>query len=583
MSKYKGFRPDWEEYAPEKGTYRSILKWGDPNEHKEPNERLYNLMKTFFGMTDEDFKVKQDEGNEQVDFDLPLDISAEDIVFLQNVCGADNVKTDPYSRLSVAYGKTMYDLYRLREKVVENIPSAVVYPTCKEEIEKIVPYCDEHGIPVYVYGGGSSVTRGVEAYKGGITLDMRPNFNKVIEFNETDQTITVEAGMSGPKLEQTLNDAIKLFGAKRQYTCGHFPQSFEYSSVGGWVVTRGAGQNSTYYGNIKDIVMGQEYVTPTGIIKSYGLPAHAVGPDLDELMMGSEGAYGILTHVKLRVYRLTKDNRRKFSYIFKNWEDARNAAREIMQAEAGFPSVFRLSDPEESDVMLKLYKVEGTILERIMELFGFKKMERCLFLGWTEGEKGFSRNLKRVVHRICKKHGGLYLTGYPTSSWEHGRFRDPYMREALQDFGIVIDTMECSVTWDMMDKVHKGVREFAKSRPQTICMTHLSHAYPQGANLYFIFIGKFKDKEEYLEYQFGIFDRIQKYGASVSHHHGVGKMTAKWVESSIGTTNLDVFRALKDHFDPNNIMNPGGTLGLDMEESEKRVPKYANKLWTDLH
>lgn len=534
-------------------------------------------------MTDEDFKVKEDEGNELVDFDVPLNISQEDIAFLESICGTDNVKTDNYSRLSVAYGKTMYDTYRLRERIVENIPSAVVYPTCKKEIKQIVPYCSEHNIAVYVYGGGSSVTRGVEAYRGGITLDMRPHFNKVIDFNETDQTITVQAGMSGPQLEETLNNAMERFGAKRKYTCGHFPQSFEYSSVGGWVVTRGAGQNSTYYGNIKDIVMGQEYVTPTGIVKSYGLPAHAVGPDLDELMMGSEGAYGILTHVKLKIFRLTKQNRKKFSYIFKNWKDAQNAAREIMQAEAGFPSVFRLSDPEETDVMLKLYKVEGTILESAMELMGFKKMQRCLFLGWTEGEKGFSKNLKRVVHRVCKKHGGMFLTGYPTSKWEHGRFTDPYLREALQDFGVVIDTMECGVTWDMMDKVHSGVREFAKSRPQTVCMTHLSHAYPQGANLYFIFIGKFKDKEEYLEYQFGIFDRIEKCGASVSHHHGVGKMTAKWVESSIGTTNLNVFRALKNHFDPNNIMNPGGTLGLDMSESDRRIPRYADKVWGDFH
>ena len=579
MSKYKGFEPDWENYAPEEGTYRSILKWGDPNENKHPNERLYKLMKSTFGMTDEDFAQKHNEGNEQVKLNAPVNLDKKHIEFFESVCGKENVKTDDYSRLSVSYGKTMYDLYRLRENIAENLPDAVIYPNSKEEIEKIVPYCNEHNIPVYVYGGGSSVTRGVEPFKGGISFDMRKHFNKVIEFNETDQTITVEAGMSGPKLEETLNNAESIFNAKMAYTCGHFPQSFEYSSVGGWVVTRGAGQNSTYYGNIKDMVMQQEYITPAGKVKSYGLPAHAVGPDLDEIMMGSEGAFGVLTHVKLRFFKLTKDNRRKFSYIFKNFEDARNAAREIMQAEAGFPSVFRLSDPEETDVMLKLYKVEGTVLEKAMNAMGYKPMQRCLFLGWTEGQKGFSKNLKKTVHKICRNNGGLYLTGYPTTGWEHGRFTDPYLRESLQDFGIVIDTMECGVTWSMMGKVHDGVREFAKSRPDTICMTHLSHAYPQGANLYFIFIGKFKDKEEYLNYQFGIFDNIAYYGASVSHHHGVGKMTAKWVEGSIGTDNLNVFRALKNHFDPKNIMNTGGTLGLDMKKEEKRIPEYAGKKW----
>ncbi len=202
-------------------------------------------------------------------------------------------------------------------QIIENIPELVLYPSDKEQSEKLIPYCNDHKIPVYIYGGGSSVTRGVEAYKGGITLDMRPNFNKVIEFNETDQTITVQAGMSGPRLEEVLNSAEEMFGAKRAYTCGHFPQSFEYSSVGGWVVTRGAGQNSTYYGNIRDMVMGQEYVTPNGIISSYGLPAHAVGPEIDEIMMGSEGAFGVLTHVKLKVFRLTDKNRKKFSFIFK--------------------------------------------------------------------------------------------------------------------------------------------------------------------------------------------------------------------------------------------------------------------------
>ena len=150
-----------------------------------------------------------------------------------------------------------------------------MYPDTKQQIEQIVALCAEKKIPLYVYGGGSSVTRGVECMKGGISLDMRLRFNKVVSFNEVDQTITVEAGMSGPKLEQTLNDAPHTLGAKRAYTCGHFPQSFEYSSVGGWVVTRGAGQNSTYYGCISDIVLGQEYATPVGNIAICRRPSAA--------------------------------------------------------------------------------------------------------------------------------------------------------------------------------------------------------------------------------------------------------------------------------------------------------------------
>ncbi|MGF7059626.1 FAD-binding oxidoreductase [Brassicibacter mesophilus] len=571
--KYKGFEPMWHKEAPPEGSYRSIFKWGDPKEYKIPNERLYNMMKKIFKVTDDDFKAPRNLGLDRVNYDKEIKLTKEQIQMFKNIVGEENVKTDDYTRLQVAYGKTMYDLMRLRKGIIENIPDVVLYPRNKEDIEKIVNYCNQKLIPLYVYGGGSSVTRGVECTNGGVSLDIRVHFNKVIEFNEVDQTITVESGMSGPDLEKVLNSAPELFGAKRRYTCGHFPQSFEYSVVGGWVVTRGAGQNSTYFGKIENIVISQEYATPVGIIKSDSYPANATGPSIDHIMMGSEGAFGILTHVTLKMFRYMPENQRKFSYIFKNWEDARNAAREIMQAQFGYPSVFRLSDPEETDVMLKLYGVEDTILNKIMTLKGYKEMERCLFLGFTDGEKDFTKNIKKKAHKICKQYGGMYLTGYPVKSWEKGRFRDPYMRDIMQDFGIMTDTLECSVTWDNMKEVHEGVRKYCKSRPNTICLTHMSHVYPQGANLYFIFIAKMDSLEEYVEYHRGILDNIQKYGASMSHHHGIGKMIAPWLEGQIGKNQMNIYKALKKHFDPNNIMNPGGTLGLDLDENEKRFNK----------
>lgn len=568
------FYPKWCEEAPPANSYRSILKWGDPKEFKHPNKRLYALMKRTFNMTDEDFKKPMNMGLERVKYDKPIKLNKEQINKFIQIVGNENVKTDDYSRLQIAYGKTMLDLMRLREGIVENVPDIVIHPRNGEDIEKIVKYCNEERIPVYIYGGGSSVTRGVECIKGGVSLDMRVHMNKVIKFNEKNQTITVEAGMSGPKLEETLNNAIELFGAKRKYTCGHFPQSFEYSAVGGWVVTRGAGQNSTYYGKIEDMVICQEYVTPVGIIKTDEYPAAATGPSIDEIMMGSEGAYGVLVSVTLKIFRYMPENQRRFSYIFKNWDSAMEAAREIMQGQFGFPSVFRLSDPEETDVALKLYGVEGTAIDKIMTLRGYKPGERCMFLGFTDGEKAFTKVVKRKVHNICKKYGAMYTTGYVTKGWEKGRFRDPYMREDLQDYGIMTDTLECSVTWDTMKKVHEGVRAFCKSRPNTICMTHMSHVYPQGANLYFIFIARISKIDEYLDYQYGILDNIQKYGASMSHHHGIGKMIAPWLEDQIGKNQIEVFRALKKHFDPNNIMNPGGTIAVDLDDKNKRIRKH---------
>lgn len=564
------FQPDWYQEAPPEGSYRSILKWGDPLEFKHPNPRLYELMKQVFHMTDEDFKNKEKMGLEKVSYNIPIKLKPEQVNFFKNLIGEENVKTDEYSRLQIAYGKTMIDLMRLREGIVENVPDIVLHPRDKKDVENIVKFCNEEHIAVYVYGGGSSVTRGVECVNGGVSLDMRVHMNKVIKFSEINKTITVEPGMSGPNLEKTLNDAVNTLGAKRAYTCGHFPQSFEYSCVGGWVVTRGAGQNSTYFGKIEDIVICQEYVTPVGIIRTKEYPATATGPSIDEIMMGSEGTFGVLVSVTLKVFKYMPENQKRFSFIFKNWQDARDAAREIMQGQFGFPSVFRLSDPEETDIALKLYGVEGTPIDSMMNLRGFKKGERCLMLGFTDGEKSFSKLVKKNIMKVCRRYHAMYTTGYVTKGWEKGRFKDPYMREDLEDYGLMTDTLECSVNWEQLSYVYEGVRKYCKSRPDTICMTHMSHFYPQGCNLYFIFIAKLNKIDEYLDYQYGILDNIQKYGAAMSHHHGIGKMTAPWLEGEIGKNQMEVIKTLKNHFDPNGIMNPGGTLGLDLPEDKKK-------------
>ena len=487
--------------------------------------------------------------------------------------GEEGFSVSDYDRLAVAYGFTAYDILRLRHKVIDSVPDVVLYPDTTEQVEKIVAYSTEHDIPLYVYGGGSSVTRGVEPVKGGISLDMRKRFNKVLSFNEIDQTITVQAGMSGPDLEKTLQNAPELFGAKRQYTCGHFPQSFEYSSVGGWTVTRGAGQNSTYYGCISDIVLSQKYATPIGTIQTSHYPREACGPDLNQIMMGSEGTFGVLTEVTLKIFRWMPENRKRFSYIFKTWDDAMKAAREMMQHECGYSSVFRLSDQEETSMMLRLYNVDDTPLYPLLDKLGYKDMERCLFLGFTDGEKGYSKNVAKNISRIARQHGGLPLTGYVTRSWEKGRFNDPYLRDTLMDFGITTDTLECTVNWSNMEQVHLDVRKVCHALPNTVVTTHMSHCYPQGANLYFIFLTKMQDEKAFKAYHTTILDAIQRSGASISHHHGIGKMFAPWLEGYIGDKEYGVFKVLKNYFDPKYNMNPGGTIGLDLLPEEKKFDR----------
>jgi len=576
MAEKNKFVPDWYEERTPDGSFRSLMKWGDPEGIKHPNSGLVKLVMHEFGLDEAWLSKAKNLSLDKIEDTVPCTLDPQHLAALTKIVGAENVRKDTYERIKRSYGKGMLDALRLRRKLVENIADAVVSPRNTEDVRKIVAYANDHKIPLYIFGGGSSVTRGMEAtLSGSISLDMSRHMTKVVSFNEIDQTITVQAGLSGPALEHILNHAPKELGAKRKYTLGHFPQSFEYSSVGGWVVTRGAGQNSTYYGKIENMVIAQQYVTPIGTLQTCPQPAAATGPDFDQVMMGGEGSFGVLTEVTLRLSRLMPENRKKFSYMFKNWEDAMAASREVMQGEFGFPSVFRISDPEETDVMMQLYHITDSPADAILKKMGYKPMQKCLMLGFTDGELGFSINIDHKMRRIFKQYGAFELTfAKVTEAWEKGRFTDPYMREDLMDFGVLIDTLECGVTWSQMPEVHKKVRAFVKQRPHTICMTHISHAYPQGANLYFIFIAKMDTIREYLDLQYGIIEAITKAGASVSHHHGVGKQTAPWLEAQIGKEQMDVIRTLKKHFDPNNIMNPGGTLGLDMS------PAQANRKWS---
>ena len=560
---YKDFEPQWIKEPPVEKSYRSIMKWGDPARYKRPKEGLYKLIKKQFNLTDDDFKQMVDVGNEKVDFHADSRLSAAQLDELRAIVGEQNVTTDDFERVAVCYGKTMIDIMRMRKGIVENVPDAVVYPSTTEDVEKLVAFSKKHKVYLYVYAGGSSVTCGTECMRTpNIILDIRKNFNKVIAFNEVNQTITVQPGISGPDLEKILNNAPEMFGAAHALTCGHFPQSFEYSCVGGWVVTRGSGQNSTYYGCAADLVLCQEYVTPVGKIRTDSAPRKATGPNIDQIMMGSEGTFGILTEVTLKVFKKSAKNR-KFSYMFPTWEDGMAAMREVMQGEFGYPSVFRLSDAEETDMMMHMYGIAESPLNALLAAKGFKPNRRCLLLGFTDGEDGLQRNIVKNIRKIAHKYNAMSLTGYVTTAWEHGRFSDPYLRDTIQDYGIIIDTLECAVNWDNMAKVHLEVREAVKKWENAICTTHISHSYPQGANLYFIFVIRTTDLEAFKKYHSTILEAIMKSGAALSHHHGIGKLFAPFLEGSIGTEQLNVIKALKHYFDPDGLLNAGGTLALD--------------------
>ncbi len=332
MTEQDRFNPRWITTPPEKRSYRAIFKMGGQNEFKHPSSAWYAMLKNKLGLTDSDFQQKIDVGNEPVTLNAPPALESVQIEKLITIIGKENVSTDIYNRAKYSHGQMVEEILDLRDQKIRSVTDVVVHPRHKEDVSAIVAFCNQKNIPIYVYGGGSSVTKGVTPKKGGVTLVLTTHMNQLLELNETNQTATVQPGMMGPDYEAALNEAPARLHAERSYTCGHFPQSFEISSVGGWVVTLGSGQASTYYGDAYHLVLAQEYVTPAGDFKTFEFSGTATGPKVNDIMKGSEGAYGILVELTLRIYRYQPQNRQYFSFMFPSWEKAVAASREIMQA-----------------------------------------------------------------------------------------------------------------------------------------------------------------------------------------------------------------------------------------------------------
>lgn len=558
----KRFEPEWREDVPSAGSYRSIFKY-DPTKFKHPSRAWFEMFKSEFGMTDDDFRKRRPGGDEQVKIDHAIKLSGAQLQDFREMVGEANVATDDYSRVKFSQGKSLDENLSLRRNIVPKAPDAVLHPRDKEDVKKIVAYCNANRIPIVTYGGGSGVVLGTRPDYGGVVVVMRTHMNKLLKINELNKTCVVQPGMMGPDYEAALNCAREQFGTAAAYTCGHFPQSFELASVGGWIAALGSGQASTYYGDAYDIVHSQEYVTPAGVIKTGDIPGTATGPKVNDILKGNEGAYGVLVEATMKIFNYLPENRQRFAFMFPSWEQAVNASRRIVQGEFGVPAVYRISDPEETEIGLKLKGFDGGLFGAFLRSRGLQPRQRCLCIGTVEGEKTFAVNVKKQVKRIARAHGAVSLSGYATKQWEHGRYSDVHMREDLLDYGVVIDTLETGVTWDNLHNLHRNVRAFVKQRPGTCCLTHASHFYPEGTNLYFIFMMKPKSEQEFFDFRAEVVSRIVERGGSVSHHHGIGRMFAPWMEKHLGREQMEVLRALKRHFDPNNIMNPGGTLALD--------------------
>jgi alkyldihydroxyacetonephosphate synthase len=539
-------------------TYRDILKWGDERETKIDRGTI-RVIQEKFGYTNEDLNKSVFLGNQEVRLSNKPKLSDSLIQELKEIVGEENIQIDDYSRASHAYGKYYADLLKLRKGEISNPPDAVVFPKTNDEIVRILKTCNQNKIPVTPFGGHSSVTRGIETLMGGISLDLTKHFNKVLEVNEINSTVKVQTGIYGPAFEEYLNN----YGAG--YSCGHFPQSFEYSTVGGWIAAKGAGQASTGYGKIEHMVLSLKVITPKGIIETKTYPASAQGWDLHQLFFGSEGTLGVITEATMKIRKYRPKVTQYASFVFKDFKSSVEAMRTVMQSGVGLPHLFRISDPEETEIAFKTKEFDGTLADKVLNTLGYKAGERCLMFVAVEGDKSYTKQVKSAIKKIAKKYRAFSIGASPTKKWLEQRYSSAYLRDPLMDLGIMTDTLETAVMWNDLLPLWSAVRNYLKSRDKTVVMVHISHVYENGANLYFTFLSPMKtgdERNDYIHYHKGIIETIQKNKGSLSHHHGVGKSLAPWMEQELGKEAMELMQAIKNHLDPNGIMNPGNTLGL---------------------
>ncbi len=534
-------------------TFRSVIRWGDPAQSGALNAATREALREQFNLSDTAFEQPFQAGDEPLRV-APGQLSDEQLHELQQLVGPENVDTSDVARARRSSGQSYLDVLRFRLGQLPKAPDAVVAPRNEAEIDALLAFCGRHSMPIVPVGGSTSVTRATEFPQGGICLDLSRHLNRVLEVDAKSGFARVQAGLLGPHYEAYLN--------QQGFTCGHFPQSFEHSTVGGWLAARGAGQQSTYYGKIEDIVLGMKVLTPAGSIDCKPYARTSTGPDWKHIFLGSEGCLGIITEATLKIWPVR--GRSFFSFFLPSWEKGVELLREILQADFGRPGVLRLSDPEETELGLKLNGMAGGTTDTWLQRLGYKPGERCLMLGSAEGDTQSGLLLAARVHALALLRGALPLGPGPTRKWWKQRFHHPYLRAPMMDLGLIVDTLETSVSWTGLNALRQGVRQVLKARPRTLAMCHISHAYQTGANLYFIFtspIDRDRQLEDYQQFHQQVVDAILAHGGSLSHHHGIGRLFAPWFREFAGATALDLLAGVKRQLDPQGIMNPGA-LGL---------------------
>lgn len=486
---------------------------------------------------------------------------------LYALIGQPNVRDSDYERAAHARGKSYHDLLWLRAGQLDDAPDAVVYPHSAEDVVHVLRWAEETRTAVIPFAGGSSVVGGVtgtpSAFNASIALDLT-EMNKMIAVDPVAMTATAEAGIYGSDFEAALN--------AQGFKHGHHPQSFEFSTLGGWIAARGAGQQSNAYGRAEDWFAGGDVATSRGVWHLPALPASAAGPDLRALIAGSEGALGVITQATVRIHRMPEASDYS-AFLFANFAAGAKAIRHIIQAEIPIATM-RLSDPDETYFFQAFGKagqaptLKDRIQSQVLKLSGMGEKPCALILG-LEGEKNMVRFAGLAARRFIQAAGGMSAGRGPAKRWYDGRFHGPYTRDPLMDRGLGVDTLETATTWSNVDRLHTAVRnaldEAMKAQSPVkgargIVLAHISHSYHDGASLYFTFIfPRDLDNEiaQWRAIKAAASDAIANNGGTISHHHGVGEDHRPWLEAEKGVAGISVLRAIKRELDPAGVLNPG--------------------------
>ena len=493
------------------------------------------------------------------DFELP---AAEALPrALVEAVGEENVLTGDEARLRHATGRGYVDLARLRNGTLEAAPDAVVTPADADAIRRAIDVCAAEGIAIVPFGGGTSVVGGIEPIRGAhgrlISLDL--GALRDVEVDKRSLTARLGAGLPGPEAEAALG--------RHGLTLGHFPQSFEHATIGGFAATRSAGQASSGYGRFDALVSSVRLLAPAGELTTLQTPHTAAGPALRELAIGSEGVLGVIPEVTVRV-RPAPAAKRYEAWMAESFEAGSETVRALAQG-PGLPEIVRVSDEEETEGTLALSGprgLGGSLFDRYLGLRG--RRGGALVIVGFEGDEESTARRRALTVRALREGGAAYLGQAAGRAWEHGRYRGPYLRDTLMGMGAMVETLETSHTWSRFGELHRAVgaairSALAEQGTPGLVFCHLSHAYADGASLYFTFISRARrgaEVEQWAAVKRAASEAIVAHGGTITHHHAVGRDHAPYMEAEVGRSGLDVLRAVKQQLDPAGIMNPGKLL-----------------------